>query len=251
MADAAVLRTLARHALERQGLPLDDQTAADIDRLAGVRPSAGLPPPRTDVLTGALLSLIPPRTLGDLTPPQEALRKDRLFVELAGALRDFTLLWMRVDGKPGDREVVKLSYDAPFAARVRPWSRQAFGIAPFEVGFQAPHLGGSGSYHLAVSVPPPLRITDGALIVRESRTAEGYPDHVRPIAACTAGRQEDDRRTAEGYLSLYAHTEARDARFYVSGPRNGGSGEARIAERMRPFSDAEEDDALDPADQPG
>lgn len=229
IADAALLRAVARRALEKAGFKLNDELSETIDRLAGLRRSARQLPARREVMNGTLLSLIPPRTLGDRTPEQEALAQDHLFMELAGAMPRMTLLWLRVEGSPGDREVVKLSYDAPFRRRIKPWSRQAFAMSPLIVDFGAPHLGGSGSYHLAVSVPPPLLISDAALLIRQPRTAEGRPDLVQPVTGCTSSRGTEDFASAEGSLTLYTHSEARDARFYVSGPRTDSQGEARIS----------------------
>jgi hypothetical protein len=102
-------------------------------------------------------------------------------------------------------------------------------MKPLVVDFQAPHLGGSGSYHLAVSVPSPLVISDCAVLVLQPRTAEGSPNTAQPVAGCTSSQQAEDFASAEGVLSLYAHAEARDARFYVAGPRTGSLGKVRIA----------------------
>lgn len=106
---------------------------------------------------------------------------------------------------------------------------EAFGLSPFEIDFEAPHIGGSGSYHLAVSVPPPLLISDAAVVIDAPRTADGYPEETEVIAACTSKDGEEQCHTPEGVLNLYAHASARDARFYVSGPRTGSTGQVRIA----------------------
>jgi len=225
--DAALLRAIARDVLKRSGLSLNEELEEQVNRLAGLREFDRQPPPRERVLTGTLLSLIPPSTLGRRSPESEALADDDLFVELAGAMPRTTLLWLRVEGKIGDREVVKLSYDAPF--RINPRSRSVFGLEPLIVDFQAPHLGGSGSYHLAVSVPPPLMISDSALLLMQPQTAQGTPHVHQPVTGCTSTQQSEDFVSSEGVLSLYAHNEARDARFYVSGPRTGSQGKVRIA----------------------
>lgn len=227
--DAALLRAIARDVLGRSGLSLNAEMEEQIDRLAGLREFDRQPPPRERVLTGTLLSLIPPSTLGKRSPESEALASDDLFVELAGAMPRTTILWLRVDGSAGDREVVKLSYDAPFRTRIDQRSRKAFGFEPLVVDFQAPHLGGSGSYHLAVSVPPPLMISDSALLLMQPQTALGIPHVQRPVTGCTSSQQSEDFASSEGVLSLYAHNESRDARFYVSGPRTGSQGKVRIA----------------------
>lgn len=227
--DAALLRAIARDVLERAGLSLGNELEEQINRLAGLREFDRQPPPRERVLTGTLLSLIPPLTLGKRSPESEALANDDLFVELAGAMPRTTVLWLRVEGSIGDREVVKLSYDAPFRTQIKPRSRKAFGFEPLVVDFQAPHLGGSGSYHLAVSVPPLLTISDSALLLMQPQTAQGTPHVQQPVTGCTSNQRTEDFASSEGVLTLYTHNEARDARFYVSGPRTGSQGKVRIA----------------------
>jgi hypothetical protein len=227
--DAALLRALASRVLKESGLDLTPELQETINRLTGRREAPAQKPPREDILLGTLLSLIPPRTLGNRSSDREALAGNHLFVELAGAMPRTTMLWLRVNGKPGDREIVKISYDAPFRAKIKPWSKVAFGLKPLVVDFQAPHLGGSGSYHLAVSVPSPLLISDSALLVQQPRTAEGNPNSTEGITGCTSSQVNEDYASAQGVLSLYAHSEARDARFYVSGPRTGGLGKVRVA----------------------
>ncbi len=229
IADAALLRALARRALARAGLEMDEELAETMDRLAGRRSSPRQRPAREDVLRGTLLGLIPREILGTRSAAQEALAADHVFLELAGAMPRSTVLWLRVEGCPGDREVVKISYDAPFRNRVDPWSRQGFAMEPLTVDFAAPHLGGSGSYHLAVTVPAPLLVSDAALLIRQPRTAEGRPAVLTPVTGCTSGQGSEEFASAEGPLTLYAHSEARDARFYVSGPRTDSLGEVRIS----------------------
>lgn len=228
-ADAALLRAVAADVLSKAGLSLTPQLNEMLDRLAGLRHSARQQPPRLRVLLGTLLSLIPPESLGARPPEMEALAADHLFVELAGAMPRSTILWLGVSGSPGERQIVKLSYDAPLLMHMQPWSLKAFGMEPLVLDFQAPHLGGSGSYHLAVSVPPPLHITDSAVILSRPQTAEGMPHAARPVTGCTQAQGTVDFASPEGALSLYANQEARDARFYVSGPRTGSQGKARIA----------------------
>lgn len=227
--DAALLRAVAENVLGKVGLHLSPELEETINRLAGMRQFPGQSPPRQDILTGTLLSLIPPPTLGERSADREALAKDHLFMELAGAMPRMTFLWLCVEGSPGDRKIVKLSYDAPFRTSMKPWSRKAFGMEPLVVDFQAPHLGGSGSYHLAVSVPPPLLVSDSAVLVLQPRTAEGKPNTTQGVTGCTSRQKIEDYSSAEGVLSLYAHNETRDARFYVSGPRTGSQGKVRIA----------------------
>jgi hypothetical protein len=228
-ADAALLRAVAAEVLKRSGLSLTAELEEMLDRLAGLRRSLRQQPARERILTGTLLSLIPPDSLGNRPAEMEALAADNLFVELAGAMPRTTVLWLGVKGTPGERQVVKLSYDAPFRTRIPRWSARAFGLEPLVLDFQAPHLGGSGSYHLAVSVPPPLHITDSAVLLFRPQTAEGSPQTLRPVAGCTGAQETVDFASPEGALTLYAHHEARDARFYVSGPRTGGLGKVRIA----------------------
>jgi hypothetical protein len=227
--DYAFLTEYAQIVARKANLKLDNYSRGALRTLAGVRESPYQPRPTRDVLAGALVSLIPPPTFGKLSPARNILRQDELFVEIAGGLRDHTLLWLRVDGRPGDREIVKLTYDEPFTARVPPHSREALGLAPFQVRFQAPHIGGSGSYHLVVSVPDPLLVADAAVIIRQPGTAEGKPQQREIVAVCTPIERETQQAVANGLLYLYTATAARDVRFYVAGPRTGCEGEVGIA----------------------
>ena len=218
--DSALLVALAESALAGSDFSVDDvrdsliELATSKDRREASR---------------ALLSVVPPPKLGDTTPLQEKLAEDRVFTEIAGGLRDNTLLWLRVEGKPGDREIVKFAYDIPMRGRVQAWSPAAFGLRSFRLRFETPHLGTSGSYHLLISAPAPLVVADSEVLIREPLTPAGQPDQARIIGRCSARERECEEQVATGPLAMYTETFERDARFYVAGRRTGATGEARVA----------------------
>lgn len=178
----------------------------------------------------ALRVLLPPLSskdqVEDLDPTRQELRGDSLFVAVAGGLRDSTFLWLRVEGKPGDREIVKFSYDIPMDVNVGSWSAASFGLRPFLADFGSPHIGSSSSYHLTISIPSPLKVVDTEvrLVKRQS------PDHRATtagevVASCAASSSRVD----SGDLTIYTEPVGGQGRFYVTGERSGCTGEAHVA----------------------
>lgn len=178
----------------------------------------------------ALLRIVPLQRLEPEDDVRAALRSDGLFTEIAGGLRDHTLLWLRVEGEPGDREIVKFAYDIPRPSRLRWYSLAAWGLRPFAFRFAAAHLGGSGSYHLSVTFPPPLTVRDTSIVLTEPQTAAGRADSNEVLVYCTARQQTRTKALPSGEeIELYTEPIGRTARFYVSGPRTGADGRVRIA----------------------
>lgn len=217
--DAELLLALAAHVLD--GEIEDEDLRKQLNILATTRDK--------DDASRALLSVMPPSALGSPAPERKRLREHPHFREVAGALRDNTLLWLRVEGQPGDREMVKFSYDIPMRQLVRGRSMAAFGLRAFKVRFETPHIGGAGSYHLNISAPAPLQVPDARIVINDPRTAEGHPEEDRVVAVCDATRREAREVLAQGPLELYAHRVGRQARFYVHGDRAGSRGEAWVA----------------------
>jgi hypothetical protein len=218
--DSELLVALAEAALEAAHLSLPPEVADTIRLLAKSR---------GDEASRALLSLVPPNKLGTPDDIHRVLRSDRLFTDLAGGLRDSTILWLRVDGHPGDREIVKFAYEIPLDWKVGEWTAQAFGLKPFSTKFESPHFGGTGSYHLNIRVPSPLSICDAQIGIIEPQTAEGDPDVDKLVGSCTARELDKSVRIARDTLQLYASRLGQEARFYVRGERTGARGEAWVA----------------------
>jgi hypothetical protein len=108
--DCALLTALAESAGQRSSLVLDRGARVAIKGLTEANDRR--------VASGALLELIPPEVLGTRTALQQALADDQLFVEMATGLRDHTLLWLRLEGDVGDRELVKFTYDVASTDRL-------------------------------------------------------------------------------------------------------------------------------------
>jgi hypothetical protein len=217
--DAALLLALAERALEGTGEVLTPEMREAIDALATSNDERSA--------SRALVALVPPPILGSPTAIQQALAGDEVFTEIAGGLRDNTLLWLRVEGKPGDREVVRFSYDIPMKGRLGPLSSASFGLRPIRLRFGTPHLGTSGSYHLIISAPAPLIVTDGALVLAVPKTPHD-PDRLDIVGSCTAS-EEDVEVAAAHPIQLYTKTFERDARFYVTGRRAGAIGRVYVS----------------------
>lgn len=145
---------------------------------------------------------------------------------VAGGLRDSTFLWLRVEGEPGDREIVKFAYDIPMTVNVGSWSAASFGFRPFLAEFDSPHIGSSSSYHLTISAPAPLKVVDTEvrLIKRQSPDQRAI-DPGEIVAKCAASSSRID---SDG-LTMYTEPVGDQGRFYIAGERSGCTGEAHVA----------------------
>jgi hypothetical protein len=221
--DGALLRQLAEELLVARTIAKPNQLDGLIETLVGAIDTGPHSP-----ASQALRDLLPPRRFGDaeraLEPWQRALREDDLFVELAGGLRDHTLLWLRVEGEPGDREIVKFSYEIAMKDQLTLREAAAYGLAPFEVEFQAPHLGNSGSYHLTLSTPSPVAVVDAEMVIKQPGTLRGGGGSY-VVAQCSSKQREKE----ENGLNLYAEAFPHEARFYVAGNRTGLQGGVWVA----------------------
>jgi hypothetical protein len=212
--DAAVLETLAVAVLDVQDLPDDIPPmirqlteAVDAQQVGGQTASAAL---------GSLL-----RIDG---------RGGSAFEPFARALANNTLLWLRLPGKVGDRQIVKFSYDTPskFTTLRERW-RHSFGLAAGIARDPAPHLGSSGSYHLAYCTPPGLRVVDVEVVLHRPlpplREHAPRREKIEVVSSCAAGQgvRRHQNRT------LYAAAIEGDGRVYVSGDRSGLIGTVWLA----------------------
>lgn len=220
--DRALLEQLSKEVLKVEALP--EELAQAIPTLV-----EQIDTPTNRPASLALQQILPPVVFGGseetLTDWQQQLRGDDLFVELAGGLRDYTLLWLRVEGRPGDREIAKFGYDIEMRDQLRTYSPAAFGLQPFEVEFEAPHLGNSGSYHLILSTPPPVSVIDSEVVLKQPGTQYGQPESTYVVAQCSSGQAQ----AAEHDLQLYTKCFPHDARFYVAGDRTGLVGSIWVA----------------------
>jgi hypothetical protein len=164
--------------------------------------------------------------LTGLDQERQRLRMDPVFVSTAGGLRDSTFLWLRVVGAPGDREIVKFSYDIPMEVRVGPLSAASFGFRAFIAEFDSPHIGSSSSYHLTISAPSPIKVVDSQLRLHKGpdidSTDQRAPEIVGQCSAATS-------RVEDGGRVMYTEPMGDQGRFYLTGERSGCMGEARVA----------------------
>ena len=152
------------------------------------------------------------------------LRNDKAFVALATQLAGNSLLWCTVDGRVGDRRIVKYALEAPWTRRRANGSFLAsLSVAPFVVDFDLPHFGETESYHLTVTAPEPTRVVDAMLELTEPETPTS--DRAVVLAHWTAHGTKD---ASEGIEVYAAHTETQ-ARFYVKGDRTGAEGMVYVA----------------------
>jgi len=179
---------------------------------------------------GALGCVLAPPSEADRSAEAEAHRelcRDAGFCALARALVANTLLWLRVDGWPEDREIAKFSYDVPLEPnQFAEWSSASFGLEPFVFEFEVPHLGTTSSYHCNVVAPAPLEVVRAALALFEPSDENGESDldnQMRHDVDSTRPRPQSD------YLDLYTGIAESQAKFYAAGNRTGLQGKLWVA----------------------
>lgn len=216
--DGAVLTALADEATSED---LNDEIQKAIKSLTTER---------GEVAAEGLRVLLPPlaaeKEVAGLDRIRRELRADSLFVAVAGGLRDSTFLWLRVEGEPGDREIVKFAYDIPMTVNVGPWSAASFGFRPFQAEFDSPHIGSSSSYHLTISAPAPLKVVDTEVrLLKRQGPNHRAVDQGEIVEKCAASSSRVD----SGGLTMYTEPVGDQGRFYVAGERSGCTGEAHVA----------------------
>jgi hypothetical protein len=213
--DRAVLVALARDALG--GSPAPDIAQA-IDAITEEKDTADA------ALRDLLPSSVEPDVLAELDEARQKLRNSQVFVGTAGGLRDSTFLWLRVSGKPGDREIVKFAYDIPMEGKVRPWSAASFGFRAFIANFDSPHIGSSSSYHLTISAPAPLKVIDTEIKLRKRPQIGGEASEEVVGDCCPANSP-----VKKAGLTMYTEPVGDQGRFYLQGNRDQCFGEAQVA----------------------
>ncbi len=159
-----------------------------------------------------------------------ALQKHLVFRGLAQSMRFNTLLWLRVCGLPGTREIVKFSYDMPLDNRFRSWSKAAFGWGFILFGFSMPHVGASGSYHCNIIAPAPLEVLSAAMVFYECPRDAERPIDLENLIPITA--KSTLPRAEHSGLSMFVGVAESQAKFYVSGDRDGMLGRLYVAVRV-------------------
>jgi hypothetical protein len=90
-------------------------------------------------------------------------------LRVAGSLVSNSILWVRVEAKPGDRQLIKFAFidPAPQELVLRRRVLSAFSWAPRRAQYLLPNLGERGSYHLEIEAPPDLAIYRAKLELSE------------------------------------------------------------------------------------
>jgi hypothetical protein len=174
---------------------------------------------------GKVIEEAPPESLqGAEADAHRALSANSIFCSLARELIAHSLLWLRVDGWPEDRMIVKFSYDVPIEAKSGNWSARSFGLQPFVFEFEVPHLGDTSSYHCNVVAPAPLEVVRAEMKLEERRPADdAVADQVRHHVDSTLPRPRSDS------IELFAGLAESQAKFYASGDRTGLKGNLWVA----------------------
>jgi len=161
---------------------------------------------------------------GEGPDAHRALSANSRFCSLARKLIGHSLLWLRVDGWPEDRTIVKFSYDVPIEGEPENWGRRSFGLEPFVFEFEVPHLGDTSSYHCNVVAPAPLEVVRAEMKLEERQPADDpKADQVRHHADSTLPRPRSDS------IDLFAGLAESQAKFYASGDRTGLEGNLWVA----------------------
>lgn len=86
-------------------------------------------------------------------------------VRVAGSLVRNSILWVRVEAAPGDRQLIKFAYMEPAPRELFLHRRilAAFSWAPRRAWYELPNLGERASYHLEIEAPPDLAIYSARL----------------------------------------------------------------------------------------
>ena len=115
----------------------------------------------------------------------------------AGSLVRNSLLWVRVEGQYGDRQLIKFAFSeqAPQELLLRRRILAAFSWAPRRVQYELPNLGERGSYHLEIDVPPDLAIYRARLVLSDLPPSGGQVPKGPGAVAWTKGVFE---RLAQG-----------------------------------------------------
>jgi hypothetical protein len=166
-------------------------------------------------------------------PTIAALRKDPIFVALARKLCHSTILWLRTEADVEDREIVKFAYDIPWELDIPRFSRAAFGLAPFLVQFDTPHVGATGSYHLNLTMPAPLEAAEAELLMFDASASAASGESIDRGAVRHQATPGHPVQPPDDGLGAYADVRGQRAKFYVSGDRNGLAGRIYVGLKVQ------------------
>lgn len=169
---------------------------------------------------------------GTVTSAIEAVRSDKTFVSLAWTLCAHTILWLRTEGEKEDREIVKFAYDLPWEGSGVSLGYASFGLKPFLFEFDTPHVGATGSYHLSLETPAPLKVLTAELVLfDQANGAEPgqpiQPDNVRYKATAQHPVHAHDEE-----FDVFVNEHGPSAKFYVSGKRAGLAGRVYVSVKL-------------------
>jgi hypothetical protein len=261
--DGALLRQLALDALEAEDeWPLDPHLGRQLERIPQARAVIA------EAIWNELFHAEPKNLRLTYDRQRKILHSNDYFLDVVGGLVENTILWMRVTGTPGSRQITKFAYDAPINLRgLRGFTPQSMGWQPLNFALEVPHLGASGSYHLQFDIPSQLRVTDARLEVvshdlpdeapvfdedqavtslddvEEQSADDSSPwrdflrELTRPRVTARAARAK--RSPSSPGHEVYAKAEPRGsaAHFYLSGdrPRGWVSAEVSMMAKKRGF----------------
>jgi len=108
------------------------------------------------------------RALEEPTLPRDRYRHDtrvRRLLLVARAAVGNSIIWVPIDGTPGDRKIVKFAYEEQIEILSSLALRACvfLGFRSLLVAFATPHLRGCQSYHFEASVPHDLELHEGRL----------------------------------------------------------------------------------------
>lgn len=202
---------------------LAEQLLLPITQIAGAKTEQQ----RSEAFSTVIDQAPPPSITGAAADAHRKLASHSGFCALARALVAHSLLWLRVDGWPEDRAIVKFSYDVPLESDFGDWSLASFGLAPFVFEFEVPHLGDTSSYHCNVVAPAPLEVVRAelGLFEPEAGIANASPDRnqVRHHVDSTHSRPHSES------VELYTGVAESQAKFYAAGDRTGLKGNLWVA----------------------
>jgi hypothetical protein len=109
-------------------------------------------------------------------PEGELPQSSRRLVFVARAAVVNSIIWVPVDGQPGDRDLIKFSYEEPLEIVLGIGSRLGLfvGWRGLRLAFDHPHLRGTQAYHFELNVPDDVEIVTAQLNadVRDMRTGK-------------------------------------------------------------------------------
>lgn len=215
-------------ALKSVAVGISPKVEVDLQAAIAKIPGAEREDERMSALAN-VLSAPPESDDSEAAVAHRVLCENQIFCALARDLVVHTLLWLRVEAWPEDREVVKFSYDAPLHPRdTKPRWASSLGLEPFVFRFEVPHLGTTSSYHCNVISPSPLEVVRAQLALYEPPTHQD--DKQKDLVGQVRHHVDSTRKRPESRdVELYVGVSDSQAKFYASGDRTGLEGSIWVA----------------------